>query len=81
MAQDEVNERKTNSQWLRNQNEYDLLLNAQRRIDSMKYRSCIIYVLTGSLKCAECDEFCKPCLQKWLNETHRFEAGDPFECK
>jgi len=37
MAQDEVNERKTNSQWLRNQNEYDLLLNAQRRIDSMKY--------------------------------------------
>lgn len=75
MAQDEMNERKTNAQWLRNQNEYDLLVQAQRRLDSCEYRSCILYVLTGSLKCATCDEFCKPCLQKWLYENHMNEVN------
>ena len=76
MAQDEVNERKTNGQWLRNRNEYDLLVQAQRRIDSIEYRSCILYVLTGSLKCAECEEFCKPCIQKWLNDNHQNEVNN-----
>ena len=72
MAQDEMDVRGTNSAWLRRQNEYQLLIDAQKRIDDSIGQGCILYIIAGKKNTpnpCECD--CEQCIQRWLNTDRR----------
>lgn len=68
MAQDEMNTRNTNSAWIRQQNEYQLLIDASKRMQE-RYDSqgCILYVISGCDNTLDtCIHDCELCIQKWL---------------
>lgn len=64
----------TNREWLRKQNEYDLLCRMQDNLTNACGQEifCALYVLTGDTTrwtnsdCADC----KKCIANWLNEKH-----------
>lgn len=70
MAQDEVIKRKTNSEWIRNQNEYEMLISIRKNaVKGAKSGSsiCPIYLMTGDdSEFNSCNQKCDNCLQMWL---------------
>lgn len=62
----------TNREWLRKQNECDLLCKIQDNLTNGQEIFCVLYLLTGdesrwiSSDCADC----KTCIANWLNEKH-----------
>ena len=68
MAMDEMNTRNTNSAWLRQQNEYQLLIDASKRMHERYYpQGCILYIISGSDNTPNpCIHDCNVCIQNWL---------------
>ena len=64
-----------NRDWLRNQNEYDLLLNIQKRLEYLlnSGRQCCILSALGSPP-AECKLVCENCIQEWLSRERGFNS-------
>lgn len=65
MAQYEMEYGETNIAWLRNQNEYALLIDIQRRLQAMIPDCCVLTVVTGKF-IEPCVHDCNACIQKWL---------------
>ena len=69
MAEYEMETNNTNSAWLRNQNEYALLTDMQRRLQAMIPDCCVLTVVSGKYV-EPCIHDCSVCIQKWLYQKH-----------
>lgn len=71
MAADEVRQIRTNADWLRSTNEYELICGIVDRLEGASY-VCPLEVIFDQVN-MECTakNNCKECLRKWLYKEHK----------